>query len=148
MLFEYELRAAPLAALIATSGIELGEHEFRASFRQLRRLSDPGLSTSHYLEIRRDLRNLIGSARLNRLWAAQDPRFMAIRRAAAAHSLREDTIYGAYSIIADAQDALLQELSADGRRADTENRMLRDALAERDRRLAGLVGASTLREIC
>jgi hypothetical protein len=136
--FEYELRKSPLATELRSAGTSLTEAEFRHAFTLLRSLreADP----EHYVELRRQLRDVLGAQAFTRLWAARDPRFATIQTICRQNGLSPEDVMAAYEVLNDGQDTLLETLGATSPDAVGRTRTIEELKALEHRRLAEIVG--------
>jgi len=147
MLFEYELRDSPLADELRMSGIDFVEDEFRDVFRSLQRLTKNSIDELEYLAVRNDIRSILGDSRFTQLWAYRDPRFESLRRVGDDHMLREESVFAAYGIINDSQEAMLKAYSGSSTDPAARTRLLQELQAEQSRKLTGLVGEDAARAL-
>jgi hypothetical protein len=144
---EYMYRFSPLADEVRQADVVRSEAEYRQVFEQLIEF-ESAPTAEKYAATRGALRQLLGSQRFGRLWAARDPFFVAMRKIGRDRSLLDDSILAAYEVINDVQDRFAA-IAVRGAEEDPERLAadFRVAQADMERRLIGLVGDDTARAL-
>ena len=141
-LFEYRLRESGLSKRILLSGVAFTEQEFRDTFRA-ELAFEANRSSDQFVTYRNDLKNILGRTRYLAYISAQDPGFSAVKSVADKHALRESELLNVYEVMQEAQAGLVEASLA----GDAGRSAFVDIIADRDRRMAELVGQQVSAEI-
>lgn len=126
-LFEYQLRASPLADQLLRFGFAYTETEFREVYRVL---ASPSKTGKEQEQIER----ILGKERLARFQQAQDPVYQAMLQGASHRGIGIDAVDAAYDVVKASQQRLLALKSP----SDAAKRA--SIYAERDKQLQAKLG--------
>ena len=144
---EYLIRYSPLASQMRSSDVQFSEAEFRAAYSFLEKLELGLDGPNEFVAIRASLRKLLGPKRFTQLWAVRDPMFAAIESAGVHLGLSETEVLGAYEVVNDTQEMMIQAAERFGSNPEQGRTAANDARAIRLERLSGLIGLAKAEDL-